>query len=98
MGRYLHKRQVALVGGRKEPAMSKFTREGTQALQNLAAEVENERKQKGHTPFDDVPESDSGVHSSTREDFEGGGDSLGSLSKPSRAGAIGSASKTSGQS
>lgn len=73
--------------------MSKFTREGTRALQNLADEVENERKQKGHTPFDDIPESDSGAHSSTEKGFEGG-DSLNALSDPTRAGAIGSASKT----
>ena len=73
--------------------MSKFTHEGTQALQNLAAEVEQERKQKGHTPFDDVPESDSGVHSSTREDFEGGGDSLDELDDPAKAGMVGHAGR-----
>lgn len=74
--------------------MSKFTREGTQALQNLAAEVEEERKTKGRTPFDDIPESDSGAHSSAREDYEGAGDSLDALSDPTRAGAIGAASRT----
>lgn len=71
--------------------MSKFTREGTQALQSLAAEVENERETKGHTPFDDIPESDSGVHSSTREDYEGAGDSPDEPSDPTRAGVIGGA-------
>lgn len=69
--------------------MSKFTHEGTEALQNLADEVEQERKQKGHTPFDEVPESESGAHSSTREDFEGGGDSLDELDDPARAGMFG---------
>lgn len=69
--------------------MSKFTREGTQALRNLAEEVEQERKAKGHTPFDDVPKSDSGAHSSTREDFEGGGDSLDELDDTAKAGMFG---------
>lgn len=73
--------------------MSKFTREGTQALKSLAEEVENERQEKGHTPFDDIPESDSGVHSSTREDYEGEGDSLDAASRSTQAGVIGSASK-----
>lgn len=77
--------------------MSKFTREGTQALQNLAAEVEKERNEKGHTAFDDVPEPDGGVHSSTREDFEGGGDSLGELDDPARAGVVGHAGRLQGR-
>ncbi|WP_084038233.1 hypothetical protein [Demequina sp. NBRC 110053] len=33
-----------------------FDHEGTQSLQHLADEVEQERKTKGHTPFDDIPE------------------------------------------
>lgn len=73
--------------------MSKFTREGTQALKSLAEEVDRERKEKGRTPFDDVPESDSGAHSSTREDYEGEGDSLDAASKATQAGVMGSASK-----
>ncbi|WP_084105726.1 hypothetical protein [Demequina sp. NBRC 110056] len=46
-----------------------FDHEGTEALQHLADEVEQERKTKGHTPFDDIPESE-GEHS-TREDAQG---------------------------
>lgn len=77
--------------------MSKFTREGTEALQNLATEVEKERSAKGRTAFDDVPESDDGAHSSTREDFEGGGDSLDELEDPARAGVVGHAGRLQGR-
>lgn len=69
--------------------MSKFTKAGTRALQQLAEEVEKERREKGRTPFDEVPESESGDHSSTREDYEGTEDSLGELDDPTRAGAVG---------
>lgn len=72
--------------------MSKFTREQTQALRNLAEEVVAERKAKGRMPFDIVPESDSGAHSSTWVDYEGTGDSLDGPSEPSRADVIGGAS------
>lgn len=44
--------------------MSEFTHKGTEALQHLADEVEQERKDKGHTPFDDIPESEEGVRTS----------------------------------
>lgn len=74
--------------------MSRFTREGTKALQSLAQEVENERKTKGHTPFDDIPESNSDAQSSTSEGLGRTGDSLDELSEqpdPTRAGAFGSA-------
>lgn len=74
--------------------MSRFTREGTQALQSLAQEVEHERKAKGRTPFDDIPESTSGADPSTKKSRRGPGDSLDELSDepdPTRAGAFGSA-------
>ncbi len=71
--------------------MSKFTREGTEALQHLAEEVEKERQEKGHTPFDDVPESDGEDHSFTREDYEGPGDSPEKIdvNNPAVAGSVG---------
>ena len=74
--------------------MSKFTREGTKALQSLAEEVENERKAKGHTPFDDIPESSSGTHYPTGEGSGGARDSLDELPQqlePPIPGAFGSA-------
>ena len=47
--------------------MSKFTHEGTEALQHLAEEIERERREKGRTPFDDVPESDEATASAAEE-------------------------------
>lgn len=75
--------------------MSRSTREGTRALQSLAEEVDNERKAKGRTPFDDIPESSRGAHPSTREGPGGAGDSLDGTpeqSEPPIPGAFGSAS------
>jgi len=48
--------------------MSTFTHEGTEALQQLADEIQREREEKGHTAFDAIPESDG---DSSREDGEG---------------------------
>jgi hypothetical protein len=48
--------------------MVDLTHKGTEALQQLADEVEQERVTKGHTPFDDVPESDGGQAASPDAD------------------------------
>ena len=72
--------------------MAKFTHEGTEDLQHLADEVEKERQAKGHTPFDDVPESDE-ADGTTREDHEGVDDGLGDASDPARAGIVGAAGR-----
>lgn len=72
--------------------MAKFTHEGTEDLQHLADEVERERQEKGHTPFDDTASTED-EDSATREDHEGVDSGLGDASDPARAGIIGAAGR-----
>lgn len=72
--------------------MAEFTSEGTENLKNLAEEVEKERQEKGHTPFDDTADSEE-EESSTREDHEGVGSGLGDVGDPARAGVVGMAGR-----
>lgn len=67
--------------------MSVHDHQDTEALIHLAEEVEQERKTKGHTPFDDIPESDDG--DSGRQDGQGSEASQGSRDSVERAEAFG---------
>lgn len=72
--------------------MSEFTHEGTENLQKLAEQVEQERVAKGHTAFDDKPAvEDEGAD--TREDHVGVDDPLGDAPDTTRAGIVGAAGR-----
>lgn len=72
--------------------MSKSTNEGAENLHELAEEVEREREEKGHTPFDDAPstEADDGK---TREDHENDSLPLSDVADATRAGIVGAAGR-----
>lgn len=67
--------------------MAVHDHQDTEALTHLAEEVEQERKTKGHTPFDDIPESDGA--DSGRQDGHGSEASQESRETVERAEAFG---------
>ncbi len=68
--------------------MTKTNGEGADALARLAEEVEQERQEKGHTPFDDTG-VESEENATTREDHEGAGLKPKDPNNPDRAGVAG---------
>ncbi|MFW2513170.1 hypothetical protein ACNI3K_05280 [Demequina sp. SO4-13] len=75
--------------------MAKSNRESTEELKRLAEEVERERQEKGALPFDDTSGSED-EDPTTREDHAGDVSPLSDTNDPTRAGAVGSASRIRG--